>query len=398
MLSPADAFPALTFLSLIGSVAVFAYLYSTESQAPKFQFYPTSSEVSKGPKISIIVTAKNEEDMIESCLRSLTNQTYSKKEIIAVDDSSTDRTKEIILRLAQGDPVIRFVSAGTKPDGWVGKSWPCWRGFEESSGDYLLFVDADSLFAPETVERTVLYAFQNSIDIFSLSPRVKYHGIWARAVLPMITGAINLLYPMKKVNDKRNERAYVFGTYFLIKKDVYAKTEGHRKVRDQIVEDAAIARLVKAAGYDLRIERGTELLSTEWESEPRAIFHGLERVASSSIKSYGMVSVLNAVLLFFLIVYPVIFIFATVLSHSLTGIFLAGLVASLANVAVFLALTANETREITGGTGGLGALLYFLGGSIFMTAIITTSIKVARGKDLYWKGQRYKQVSPIRMD
>jgi chlorobactene glucosyltransferase len=391
-------FPVLAVLSLAGSLGIFIYLLITERDAPKFSFSFESVLTSQGkPKVSIVVTAKNEEQMIGKCLESLLTQTYDHPEIIVVDDSSTDHTADKVAKLAAQYSNLRLVFAGPKPTSWVGKSWPCWRGFQEAKGEYLLFVDADSIFESRIVERSVIYAEQNSIDVFSLAPRVEVRGWMAKAVLPLITGAINLLYPMKKVNDRKSKRAYVFGTYILVRKEVYEKTGGHSKVRDQLVEDAAIAQLAKSAGYNLRVEGGGDLITTEWESDPKAIFHGLERVTSTSIKTYGIVSVLNAILLFFLIIYPVLFILSSLLLRAFSEIFLLGLVASILNVILFLSLTAREMHAVSG-RAGPEIFLYFVGGLIFIAAIVTTSIKVTRGKDLYWKGQGYKQVLEKNVD
>jgi chlorobactene glucosyltransferase len=386
-----DIFPILTLFSCAGSVSVFAYLYITERKAPKFDFQPGSvGNGSSSPKVSVIVTAKNEEQMIRQCIESLLAQTYENLEIIVVDDASTDRTREVVIELAPKSGKLRLVLAGPKPDGWVGKSWPCWRGFQEAGGEFLLFVDADSTFERSVVGRSIEYSLHYSIDMFSLAPRVKIVGIWAYSVLPLITGAINLLYPMIKVNEKLSKRAYVFGTYFLVRRDVYEATGGHSKVRDQLVEDAAVAQLVKSAGYNLRIERGSELLTTEWERDPKAIFHGLERITSSSIRTYGLISILNAALLFFLIVYPVIFIVAILLLKIFSPIFLLGLIVSVSDVVVVLLLTARELQADSG-KAGPAIVLCFLGALLFIAAIVTTSVKVARGKDLFWKGQGYKQ-------
>jgi len=383
-------FPALAFLSFLGSAAIFAYLYATERKAPIFSYALPNKGDRHQPLVTIIVTARNEEQMIRSCLDSLLNQNYSNYEILVVDDSSTDSTPEIVNKLAADHPVLRLAPAGPKPEGWVGKSWPCWRGFQEARGEYLLFVDADSVFRSNAVAKSVLYAEEHDIDLFSLAPRVKFRGIWAMAVLPLITGAINLLYPLKKVNDKKSKRAYVFGTYFLIRTEIYRVTGGHSRVREQLVEDAALAQLVKSAGYHLRVERGAELIETEWEDDRKAIFQGLERVASSSIKRYGMVSVLNAILLFFLIVYPVVFVLGDLAARSFSAFFSAGLFFSALNILLFLAITSREIKAISG-RAGPEIFLYLLGGLIFITAIITTSFKVATGKDLYWKGQGYRQ-------
>jgi len=332
--------------------------------------------------------------MIENCLNSLTNQTSKNIEILVVDDSSSDATAEIVKSAMSRDEKLRLVHAGQKPEGWVGKSWPCWRGFEESRGDFLLFVDADSMFEPTVVERCFSYVNKESIDMFSLSPRIKVHSVWARTVLPLVSGAINLLYPMRKVNDKKSKRAYVFGTFILVRKSVYQKTGGHKQVRDQIVEDAAIAQLVKSSGFNLRIEKGPEFLSTEWENDLGSIFNGLERVTSTSIKTYGLKSILNAVLLFFLIIYPIIFLLTFVASLNFNEILVVGAAASLLNIVVFLSLAAFEMKMVTGKIDP-SILIYFLGGIIFIVAIITTSFKVSLGKGIYWKGQGYN-LSPNR--
>jgi len=382
-------------LSFLGSLSILIYLLTTELKAPKFSQSSSTKPLDGGPRVSVIVTARNEEQMIERCLNSLASQTYKNMEIMVIDDTSTDRTVEIVRSAISGNEKLQLVYAGQKPDGWVGKSWPCWRGFEESTGDFLLFVDADSMFEATVVERCISYAKEKSIDMFSLSPRIRVSSVWAKAVLPLVSGAINLLYPMKKVNDKKSERAYVFGTFILVRKSVYEKTGGHKTVRDQIVEDAAIAKLAKSSGFNLRIEKGPEFLSTEWENDLGNIFNGLERVTSTSIKVYGSKSILNAVLLFFLIIYPITFILVFVIGHNFNEILVVGAFASILNFFVFASLTAFEMKMVTGKFDA-SILFYPVGGIIFIAAIVTTTLKVARGRGIYWKGQGYSQSPEIR--
>ena len=135
--------------------------------------------------------------------------------------------------------------------------------------------------------------------MFSLSPRVKTKGVWSISTLPIVSSAIDILYPMAKVNDPKSPRAYVFGTFILVKRKAYEAIDGHRAVRELIVEDAAIAQRAKSSGFKLRIEQAPEYFTTEWEHELSAIYNGLERVTSSSIRAFGLVSILDAVFLFF---------------------------------------------------------------------------------------------------
>ena len=347
------------------------------------------SLASTTPLISVVVAARNEEDMIENCLTSLLAQTYPKLEVIAVDDSSTDSTFSIISKLSSRDSRVRSLSAGEKPRAWVGKTWPCWRGFEESRGEILVFVDADSTFRPDLLDLCVRYIQQKKIDLFSLGPKVKIRGIWAKAVLPLISGAINLLYPMQSVNDPKSKRAYVFGTFFLVNRKVYEKTGGHSTVRSEIVEDAAFANLVKTAGYTLRVERGIQFLETVWENDFRSIYVGLERVFSSSIRGRGYLSLLNAVFLFVVMIYPLIFLAALAATGAMNSILLVGAAASILNVLCFMALTSFELKTVRGKISW-DVLLYPLGGLVFIAAIVSTTRKLGGHRKLEWKGSAYR--------
>lgn len=385
-------FTSIAILSFLGTSILLAYLIASERSAPRFADSLRGLRHDSIPTtmVSIIIPARNEERDVAKCLESLLVQSYQNLEIIVVDDSSADRTLEVVQKFSEKSKQIKTISAGTKPKGWIGKSWPCWKGYEESKGDYLLFVDADSTLDAALVESSLRYVQEKQIDIFSLSPRVRLHGIIARAVLPIISAAINILYPMKKVNDNKSNRAYVFGTFVMVRRDVYASFGGHERVREEIVEDAAIARVAKTSGFKLRIERGSEFISTSWESEPKSVYEGLERIISSSVRAYGLISVLNAILVFFGVLYPVLFVVVSLVVLPSDFTMLVGLIASLASVALMLTLVVLETKTITGKIG-ISASLYLLGCTLFIFAIVTTSIKVSRGSNIRWKGQGYQQ-------
>ncbi len=219
---------ALAILSLLGSLSLLVFLVITETAAPKFtKSIRGLGQDNSESLVTIIIPARNEEETIGSCLNSLILQSHTNLEILVVDDSSADNTANIVNKLAAADSRIKLVLAGTKPRDWVGKSWPCWRGFEASRGEYLLFVDADSRLAPEAVRTTLDYALREKIDMFSISPRVEMTSVAAKAVMPIISGAINLLYPMHKVNDPKSSRAYVFGTFVLVSRKIYEAIGGH---------------------------------------------------------------------------------------------------------------------------------------------------------------------------
>ncbi len=102
------------------------------------------------PTVSVLVPAKNEEDTLFAAMQSLLQVDYPALEIILINDRSTDRTGEIIERLALLDSRVRQIHIDHLPDGWLGKVHALHQGIDVSSGEWLLFTDADIHFAPQT--------------------------------------------------------------------------------------------------------------------------------------------------------------------------------------------------------------------------------------------------------
>jgi glycosyltransferase involved in cell wall biosynthesis len=96
------------------------------------------------PLVSILITAYNAEDTIAYTLQSAVAQTWQRKEIIVVDDGSTDRTAEVVRQFKE----VTLVS--TENQGMSGAEN---HAFRFSQGDYIQYLDADDLLAPDKIER-----------------------------------------------------------------------------------------------------------------------------------------------------------------------------------------------------------------------------------------------------
>ena len=128
----------LAWLSLMHS------MYQSFTKVPFLDRFENKSTTT--PKVSVILPARNEEQFIGKCLETLSYQDYSNFEIIAIDDSSDDKTGEIIEKFAKNDSRVIHVSARDKPENWMGKNWACMEGFKEATGELILFTDADTKF------------------------------------------------------------------------------------------------------------------------------------------------------------------------------------------------------------------------------------------------------------
>src|SRR5262245_58393739 len=118
-------------------------------QVPELEHWPT---------VSLIAPARNEERHIEQAVRSLVPIDYPGLEITIVNDRSTDRTGEILSRLATEFPQLNVVHLEELPAGWLGKNHALQLGADRSQGEWLLFTDADVIFEPTALRRAIAYA------------------------------------------------------------------------------------------------------------------------------------------------------------------------------------------------------------------------------------------------
>ena len=198
--------------------------------------------------VSVMIPARNEEANLQRCLQSLVAQTAPPFELIVVDDHSTDRTRSI----AQSFPTVRVLEADPLPDGWSGKSNACWTGAKLAKGKWLLFTDADTRHAVNSIAQGFREAESNHAALLSYSPTQEVHGFWERALMAVIFAELAKTYRPKEVTDPRSPAAAANGQYLLIRRDVYDAVGGHAAVAHAILEDVELAKLVKRAGYKLQ--------------------------------------------------------------------------------------------------------------------------------------------------
>ena len=136
---------------LIYTIKSFKRLPKLESMNQQQQHAVVRDE---SPKVSVILPARNEEKYIAKCLDSLLKQSYPNFEIVAINDSSSDKTGEIIQRYHIINSKVVAINAEPKPEEvlWIGKNWACYQGYLNSTGEILLFTDADTVHSTSTID------------------------------------------------------------------------------------------------------------------------------------------------------------------------------------------------------------------------------------------------------
>ena len=230
------------------------------------------------PAVSVILPARNESAFIGRCLESLAAQDYPDYEVVAVDDSSDDGTGRIISEHAARDPRIVRVDAAPRPCGWMGKSWACMEGYRAARGELLLFTDADTVHARNTVSLASAQLRAGGLDAISAIPRMRALDFWTRAVLPVIMVFLHTRYSALNVNDPSKGTGYFFGSFFMMRRGAYEGVGTHEGVRGEVIEDGALGRRAKEAGYRIRMVRAEHLVSAVWARDPCGLWDALARL------------------------------------------------------------------------------------------------------------------------
>ncbi len=234
----------------------------------------------KSPRVSIIVPARNEEDDIEQTLLRLLALDYDNYEVIAVDDRSSDRTGEIIARLARSKDahgILKVISIEALPSAWVGKTHAMWTAAQQATGDWLLFTDADVQFKPDSVRRAIAYAEAERADHVVLFPRM----IMKQPGEKMVTAFFLTLFvfghrPWKVANPRTRDHMGV-GAFNLIRRRVYESIGTYQALRMEILDDMKLGKVVKNAGYAQRNVFGADLISIRWAKSAMGMVNNLTK-------------------------------------------------------------------------------------------------------------------------
>jgi len=232
------------------------------------------------PRLSIIVPARNEEPNIEQALTSLLSLDYSDYEVIAIDDRSTDRTGELMERVAAAQtpsPRLRVAHISELPAGWLGKPHAMWLAAQQSDADWLLFTDADVVFRPDSIRRAVAYAETSGADHLVLFPTYRTER-WSENV--MLAGfALPFLFGHRpwKVADPDAMDFMGLGPFNMIRRTAYETIGTFRALRMEVIEDMKLGKLVKQHRLPQRNAFGRDLLSWHWGTGALGIARNLSK-------------------------------------------------------------------------------------------------------------------------
>jgi glycosyltransferase involved in cell wall biosynthesis len=258
---------------------------------PEWQPDPSTPQ----PLVSIIVPALNEEEKLESALTSLLKLDYQEYEVIAVNDRSTDRTGEIIDRLAGGaQQKLKVVHIKQLPEGWLGKPNALQRASELAKGEWLLFTDADVSFRSDAIGRAINLAVRSQADHVVLFPTLITHSWGERMMLAFLSLAFTV-GRLWKVSDPKARDFIGVGAFNMIRRSAFDRLGGMQPLKLEVVEDMKLGKLIKKHGMKQVAAFGDGLLTIHWARGAWGIVRNLRKNTFAFLRFNWILSTLSIV-------------------------------------------------------------------------------------------------------
>jgi glycosyltransferase involved in cell wall biosynthesis len=375
-------------LALMWSVAVFQAAIHRSSivdiTTPEFD---TPANILL-PSLTVVVPARNEEAEIEEALRSLLRLDLPGYEVIAVNDRSSDRTGEIMERIASesraadskpSTGVLRVMHVRDLPSGWLGKTHAMWLGAQQGIGDWILFTDADCVFHPASLRRALGYAIKNHVDHLVLFPTAHLETWGERMMISFPHVMSNFaMHRHWKIRDPKARDHIGAGAFNLIRRPAYVEIGTFEKLRLEVVDDLKLGEAVKKAGFQQDVVFGKDMVRLRWGAGAAGIIANLEKNLFAVLRFRLSMALLVCCSLLFVAVWPFVGL-AVAPGWSRSGF------------AVAVAMIAAAYYGTSGYTG-LSPLLFLacpLSALLFVFATLRSTFVAMRDGAITWRGTKY---------
>ena len=380
---------------LFAWVYFFLYMLRSLKKSPKlesFNHLQNRTNDNYLPKVSVILPARNEEKYISKCLDSLFEQDYPNFEIIAVNDSSSDKTAEIMYKYQNKSSILTVLNAGFKPAGWIGKNWACHQGYLRANGEIFLFTDADTIHSPSVLSLAVEHLIEQKLDALTVIPRLLCQDIWTKITLPLIWSISYVKYSPLRANNPKATTGYFFGSFYVIFRKVYEAVGTHEAVKSEIIEDGALGGIVKKAKFNLRVVRGEHYVEAVWARDFSTLWHGLRRLMIPLYHQDMINASLITIATFFLLLIPFISLFVFPFLSIMSNFNISGkdilLLVNLITIALIVLSSAIQSKYILFNSS-FYSLASPIAGTIICLAFLSSIIDAKKKEIIKWRGRGY---------
>ncbi len=233
---------------------------------------------SAAPRLSVIVPARDEAAAIGPCLESLLAQDHPDLEIIAVDDRSTDGTGAVMDEMAaRSGGRLRVEHITALPAGWLGKCHALHVGAARATGEFVLFTDGDVIFEPSALSCAVAHATREDADQVVAMPGLLSETLGERVLLQFFVSVLFSAFPPWRAMNPRTAAFCGTGAFNLVRRSLWERLGGHRRLRLEVIDDVMLGREIKRAGGRVRVFAARDLIRVRWHATVAGLIRGLEK-------------------------------------------------------------------------------------------------------------------------
>lgn len=231
------------------------------------------------PSLSVILAARDEAAKIHAAVKSLLEQHYPRLEVIAVNDRSRDDTGERLRTLANHYPHLRLIEVTELPSGWLGKTHALWLASRISSGEWLLFTDADVHFEPGALRTAMAFAVTEGVDHLVVLPKMELRDFWEKAFFSYFALLFLSRFRPWRVREPRSKAFVGSGAFNLVRHSAYEALGTHEALKLDVIDDMKLGKLVKQHGWKQAAVGSHGLVRVRWQEGLKGMIWGLEKNA-----------------------------------------------------------------------------------------------------------------------
>jgi chlorobactene glucosyltransferase len=285
-------------------VATYFFIFSLANHYEMWRF-TRSPVIFDGPLVSVLIPMRNEEENVENCLNGLRDQLYKNYEILVLNDNSTDRTGEILERIAAEDPRVKVINGKPLPVDWFGKPYALYQLTNEAKGDLLLFTDADTVHYPASISWAVTNLQLLKTDMLSgyIGQIFKTFGeIVTVPLMFFLTGFFIPLFLNRYT--KLHFFSAAIGQFIMIRREVFNAIGGCESFKNKTSEDIYMARAVKKKGYSTRFLSIIEHVQCRMYDGYKSAMQGIGKNIFDFLGKRTWLLFVLAILIFFFLFFP----------------------------------------------------------------------------------------------
>ena len=359
-------FLVLAFINVIIWVYSGLLLFSNLKKIPIFYSTNCSDMGIIYPSLSVIIPACNEEESIRQSISQLLDQDYPDFEVIVVNDRSTDRTGVVVEELKIKYPQLQVITITELPPKWLGKNHAIYQGVKQATGEWLLFTDADIMFSPGSLKKTVSYSLKNKLDHLTIGPDLTYKGFFYGGFISFISLSITLAFIINKFAG--------LGAFNLVKKSVYNEIGGYEAIAMQPVDDSNFGRLVVKKGYKQSFGFSQGLISVKMYNNLCAMLKGLEKNQFSALNYSVFAALALCLILLFIHVYPFVgLFFGPPWARALCGF----------SIIILVAIYNFSKKSLW------HVLIHPISALLYLWSLLNSMVKVLSRGGIEWRGTVY---------